>query len=185
MIHRAAVARHRKNIADLSTIAGRDLAILTRKHTDPTELRDVLLTALPIMASVYGSAAATLGANWYDDLRDASGVRGRFRAIPATPAGSERTDTLTRWAIGPLFQESPDQTTAVSNLAGGMQEIIANADRETITVSSVDDPRASGWERVTSGGCDFCQELASQTYRSEANFDSHTFCQCSAVPIFG
>lgn len=181
----AIVARHRKNISDLSAIAGRDLAILARKHSDPERLRDVLLEALPIMASVYGAAAATLGADWYDDLRDASGVPARFRAIPASPAGAERTDVLARWAVGPLFQAEPDLTTTTTNLAGGIQEIIADADRQTITTSSVEDPRASGWERSTSGGCDFCRELASHTYHYEADFASHTHCACVAVPIFG
>lgn len=178
------VAEHRRNIAELSRLAALDIGVIMSRHRDAELTRDRLIELLPLLAATYGAAAATLGADWYDDLRDAAAIRGRFRAIPAEPAGPERTDVLARWGVGPLFSAEPDVTTATSNLAGGMQQVIADADRQTVTVSSAEDPAARGWERVIGGGaCTYCASLAGAF--TSADFKSHTSCGCTAAPIFG
>jgi hypothetical protein len=63
-----------------------------------------------------------------------------------------------------------------------VQRIIADADRYTITQSSTEDRRSPRWERVTSGGCDFCQMLAGN--HTGAEFKSHDHCGCIAAPVF-
>lgn len=47
------------------------------------------------------------------------------------------------------------------------------------------EPRVTGWQRVTSGGCDFCQQAASRTYRTRDLMPIHEHCHCSVVPVFG
>lgn len=150
-------------------------------------VRDTLLDILPALVAGYGAAAATVAADWYDDLRDELGVTGLFRAIPAAPdlAG---VDALARWGVSPLFDAEPDVEAAVQRVAGGVQRRLSDAARRTAAFSSTEDPRAKGWQRQTSGnGCSFCQLLASRgtVYsRETVDFASHDSCACVAVPAF-
>lgn len=186
MTPQSRVEAHRRDVADLVRLAQSDLALVLAHYSDPEIARDALIVALPKLVDIYGAAAATLGADWYADLREAAAVRGRFTPITAELPGTDRTDALARWGVGPLFSGDPDVTTARSRLAGGLQRIIANADRQTITTSSVEDRRARGWTRSTSGGCDFCEELASIEWGQKVpDFETHDHCRCVAVPDFG
>ncbi len=178
---------HRRNLAALTVLAERDLGLLFRQFRTADEARDGLLEALPTLVELYGSAAATLAADWYDDLREQAEVKGRFRAIPAVLPDRGRTDALARWGVSPLFQAEPDMAAAETLVGGGLQRVVANADRETVTASSVADPQARGWQRVGAGGCDFCRMLLGRgaVYsEASADFESHDHCRCSAVPAF-
>jgi hypothetical protein len=87
----------------------------------------------------------------------------------------------------PLYQAEPDFPTTLVKVAGGLQRIIANADRQTIQASSIADPGARGWAREGSGNCDFCAMLIGRgaVYtEATADFDSHDHCGCIAVPAF-
>lgn len=164
---------HRQAIADLNTLAYADIAELMRQVDDGEQARDGLMDLLPLLAVIYGSAAATLAADWYDDLRDAAGAAGRFLAIPAeTTVDADRIAPLARWAVGPMFSPEPDATKAVTRASGGLQRIIANADRDTITTSVESDPAPAGWVRsASSGACAFCKMLATRDvfYNSKAS----------------
>jgi len=61
------------------------------------------------LVAIYGSAAATLGADWYDEMRAAAAVKGRFRAIPAELPDQGRTDALARRGVSPLFSADFDK----------------------------------------------------------------------------
>lgn len=179
------VRAHRRELAELVGIAENDLRILFRQFDTAEAARDGLMDVLPRLVAIYGSAAATLGADWYDDLRDATEVRGRFRAIPAELPDRGRTDALARWGVAPLFAAEPDFATSLVKVIGGTQKIIANADRQSITGSAVQDRRA-GWMREGSGECDWCQQYLDGEvhYVAGYDFDAHDFCQCVAVPVF-
>lgn len=178
---------HRRDLAKLTGLADRDLALMWRQFDTATDARDGLLELLPELVSVYGIAAATLGADWYDDMRDAAAVKGRFRAIPTELPDLGRTDSLARWAVTPLFQSEPDFDTSLMKVAGGLQHIIATADRETVRYSSIQDPKAKGWMRVGNGGCDWCaQYLDGEVHYVEGyDFNAHDHCRCTASPVFG
>lgn len=172
----------------LTNLARADLAILFRKVDNAELLRDQLREILPRLVALYGSAAATLAADWYDDLREAERVRSRFIAIPTVLPDTDRTDALARWGVGPLFQADPEPATALEKTAGGLQRIIADASRQTVLGSITEDPEAVGWSRATAGGCDFCQLIAGRgaVYSAEtADFASHDSCHCVAVPEYG
>lgn len=185
MTTRSQADTHRRNIADLSRLATNDLRLIVAKYSDGEKARDALIIAIPKLVDLYGSAAATLAADWYDDLRDEAGTRGRFTAITATLPGTERTDVLARWGIGPMFSATPDKIQAVRNLGGGLQQIIADASRQTVTASAVEDPKATGWERSTDDCCDYCETFAGIVFTDEPEFEAHTNCRCVAVPLFG
>lgn len=98
-----------------------------------------------------------------------------------------RTTSLAHWAVAPLFGADPDATTALSKVSGGLQRIIFNADRDTITFSSIQDPRARGWQREGAGECDLCQLLLGRgaVYTEESSqFETHDRCRCVGVPAF-
>lgn len=181
------VERHRRDIADLAAIADRDLRILLRPIDDPVEARDLMLAAFPDLVSLYGSASATLAAEFYDEIRDEERISGRFRPAPAQLPGQVRTDSLARFAVGPMFDEVPDKVRTLDYATGGMQQLIADSSRYTITGASAADPQANGWQRTGSGSCGFCAMLISRgaIYTEDtAAFGAHRNCNCSAVPAF-
>lgn len=178
----------RSSIDELSRLASADLAALWRRVSTAAQAREALADILPELIRVYGEAAATLAADWYDDAREKASAAGRFVAIPAE-VGATTTSAvaLAGWGTSPLFSPTPDFDAARSLVDGGLQRRIANVARETVATSSVADPSADGWQRSASGGCAFCQMLAGRgTVYSErsADFASHDACRCVAVPAF-
>lgn len=168
-------------------MAAGDLSALFRDVSDAVAVRDSLLDTLPQLMGLYGSAAATLGADWYDDLREQAEVKGTFRAIVAELPNRGRTDSLARWGVSPLFGAEPDAASALNMISGGLQRIIFNADRDTVTFSSIQDRGARGWQREGIGECEFCQMLIGRgaVYtEATSDFDSHDNCHCVGVPAF-
>lgn len=178
--------RHRADVAELARLAESDMSALFRQVDDARQVEQALKDVLPRLVAVYGSAAASLGADWYDEMRAESDAKGRFRPIVADLPGAARTDALAGFAIGPLFGANPDASTAFSKAAGGLQRIIFNADRFTVTGSSNQD-KSAGWVRQGNGECDWCQQyLDGEVHYVEGyDFDAHDRCQCVAVPVFG
>ena len=177
----------RRGVAALATLANADLANLWAHVDTATQARDGLRDVLPALLDTYGAAAGTLAANWYDDLRDKSGARGNFSAIPAEIADMG-ADALAGWGVSPLFQAEPDFAAARTLVEGGLQRRIANVSRLTVAGSSIADPAADGWQRTGSGACGFCAMLIGRgaVYtEASADFASHDHCNCAAVPAFG
>lgn len=178
---------HRRDLQELARQSSVDLGLIFRQFDTADQIRDGLLDTLPRMMSIYGSAAATLGADWYDDLRVTKGAGGRFQAIPAELPDTGRTDALARWSVGPLFTAEPDKVTALAKLTGGFQRIIFNADRDTVIGSSIQDSAARGWQREGAGECDLCKLLLGRgaVYtEATADFETHDNCKCVGVPAF-
>lgn len=176
----------REGLDDLSTLAAADLRKLWRQVNDAVQAREALADVLPALIRTYGLAAGALAADWYDEVRDELNVAGRFFAIPVEPkiGGSE---VLARFGVGPLFKTEPDWMAARTLVEGALQYRVAQVARKTVAGSSVADPKARGWQRSASGGCVFCQMLASRgsVYsQATAGFAAHSHCRCIAVPAF-
>lgn len=157
--------------------------------SDPDVLRDPLAAVLESVADKYGTAAAALAADFYDDMRtDVVKTGPRFTPKLAEVPGPERFKSLAGWGIGPLFGGNPDPTTALHKVSGGLKLVVGNVYRETIMGSSIADPAARGWQRVADGNaCDFCVMLEGRgAVYSEAgaDFASHDHCGCTAEPAF-
>lgn len=172
----------RRDIRDIGLLAEADVRKLWHSLEDPRDAKDALMDLLPDVIETYGSAAATVAADYYDDLRTQVGARGLFTAIlPEMPrTGSE---ALVAWAL----DNAADSASFQSHIYAGLQKRIANAGRDVVTTSSIADPGARGWMRVGAGGCDFCAMLVSRgAVYSEATVDfaSHDRCRCSAAPAF-
>ncbi len=182
--------RLRADLAQLTDIAFDDLGVLWRQFNTADEAQAGLQDVLPQLVAVYGSAAASLAADWYDDLREEQGVPGRFGAVVADLPDELGTTALAGYAAGSLYRPVPDWDAALTLTRGGMQRRIANMARGTITGSAIADPSAKGWQRVGVGACKqgFCDMLIARgaVYsEATADFASHDHCKCSAQPAWG
>jgi len=150
------------------------------------EVRDALLDVVPPLGTRYSLAAAALGADWYDDLREEADAPGRFKADPSEPVGPARWESLVRWGVSPLYAPTPAPEDALTLISGGLQRTVANGHRLTVVENSVKDPRAKGWARYGSGSsCSFCRMLLSRgaVYtEATSGFESHDHCNCYAAP---
>lgn len=155
----------------------------------PEAARDALLEYVPFLVATYGEQAASLAADWYDDVRSAEGVGGRFRAAMDVPDESDATEGLVRRAADALFTDTP--IAALPMIQGKAAMYAIEGARQTVMSSTTRDPRASGWQRVTrAGACRFCRMLAGRgaVYKeSTVHFAAHGGakggeCNCAAVP---
>jgi hypothetical protein len=170
----------RRDVALLAGQARTDLAVLFRQIERPDQAESALRDLLPGLIDAYGAAAATVAADWYDDLRDEREARGRFTAIPA-----EVPETGAQALVGWALAEAQDVSGLRGLVEGGTQRRIANFSRLTVTGSSIADQAARGWKRVGAGGCDFCRMLIGRgaVYtEASADFASHDHCNCAAAP---
>jgi hypothetical protein len=180
---------HQRALDDLTTLAIRDLLAVwaTLDTADALATSRALQDALPDLVNTYGAVAATLAADFYEDLR-ADAVGGSFSAVLAAPS-SERTLAMSRWAAGALFSQTPDAALTLSRLSGGVQRGVAGADRDTIAASVGADPLGPRYARHASGNaCAFCALVATRgpVYRSESTAGGkyHDHCHCVAVPVW-
>ena len=172
----------RRAIRDLNMLASADIDVLWRSVRDARDAKEALMDLLPDVVQVYGDAAGSLAADYYDDLREAAEARGRFTAIVPDP-GDTGTQSLVAWALG----ESKDGAGFRGLVEGGLQKRIANGARNVVTTSSVQDRAAQGWMRIGSGHCDFCAMLVGRgaVYtRSTVDFAAHDWCNCGVAPAF-
>lgn len=176
----------RRAHARIAGLAERDLDRFwaTLDLSRPERARDQLLDFVPALTTVYGEAAAVVAADWYDELRAAEGVRGRFTSVMAAPFAVDAVQARVRFGAAHLFTDTPDAMKPF--LSGAVQKYVLQPGRDTVAVSAVEDPVASGWQRVTQGEtCRFCVGLAARgaVYRQEsAAFAAHGHCDCTAVP---
>lgn len=218
----AEVEAHRQALDDLTTLATAELVALWRSLdlTVPSEVAAAVRDVLPTLAAGYGLASAGLAADFYEDVRGAAGVAGSFAADLAELAHRERVDALAGWGVAPLFwrddaeaqmlaedygvrvepRPAPDPDKALSRLSGGLQRIVANADRDTIALNAERDPADARWARhASANACAFCALMATRdaVYRSEQSAlrvtearsgkqklgeKYHDHCRCIAVP---
>ena len=178
----------RGSVEALARLAAADIDVLWRDFASAEALRDDLQDVLPQLVEVYGSAAGSVAADWYDEVRESAEVGRRFTAYVPDVIDPDGARVLARWAVDPLFQPEPDVSAARTLLEGGLQRRVANVARAAVTDSTVADPSAQGWQRVTSGrSCGFCVMLASRgaVYSERSvSFASHDACDCYAVPAF-
>jgi len=155
----------------------------------PEAVQQALFEFVPALVSEYGDVAATVAADWYDELRASEGVAGRFRAplAPLTPLEqvNARLGYATR-ASGPLWLG--DSETLTTFLAMMTNEYALQPGRDTVMDAAHKDKAA--YARVPEpGACKFCLMLASRGFvYSKATAGGakkfHGKCRCNAVPVW-
>ena len=145
---------------------------------------------LPLIGDAYGDAAGAIGADWYEDLREASVPSSRpYRATVADLPTESQYSALGGWGTAPLYSETPDYALALTRLAGGLQRQVTTVDRHTILDNILrDDVTVRHARTASSGACAFCAMLAIRggVYTDETvKFRAHDYCRCMSVPVFG
>lgn len=170
----------RRAIRDLMILAESDIRDLWRLVQDAGP--DALYELLPDVVDTYGSAAQSLAADYYENVREIAEAPGAFTPIVEAPA-STGTGALIGWATA----EANTPESFQELILGGVQRRIVNQSRDVVTRSSIGDPRARGWMRIGSAKCDMCTVLigrgAVYTERS-VDFKTHDKCGCNAAPAF-
>lgn len=177
---------------DLTRLSTRDIVDLWRlaDTSDARATVALFLENTPAIISAYGDVAATLGADLYDELRDAAGAPGQYRALPAQLPSAGKAEAMTRWAVGPLFGDA-NFALALANLAGGTDRLIRLPFRDTIAENTRRDPASFGLYRYASPGCcNFCADLSGVVRYSDDEAESasgewHMNCRCVPGPGFG
>lgn len=194
MVERQQLEDYRVANAELSRAVKRDLTAFfgSLNLSRPEASRDALLEFLPALTSRYGDTAAAVAAEFYEEMRAASGARGRFTALSADPVPAEAVQATTRFLAGHLFTPSPAEMLGGLLLAAdkyvkqpGRDTIASNAKREGVRFA-----------RVPTGAktCSWCLILASQdaVYRSKKSAGDlgrgvgdgfHGDCNCEVVRI--
>lgn len=140
-----------------------------------------------LLVAKYAPASVAVARNYYADMRDAAGVKGRF-VIPVTR--TESADLALAYldaaAAGEKFKTPESTDLFVARTASMM---VSNAGRGQVFTAMRADEKSRRWARVTAGGsCAFCLMLATRgaVYRLEstADFQAHRGCHCSIEPIF-
>jgi hypothetical protein len=186
MVSRADAERLRQAQAGVRALVERDLRAFweSLNLSRPEAARDALLAFLPALVDAYGESAAAVAADWYDEMRAAERVPGRYRAHLQDSPYQDAVEPTVRRAAGALFTDSPGDALAALTATSG--KYVLAAARQTIVYSTDRDPRASGWERVVrSGACKFCAMLHGRgaVYKeSTVHFAAHKECNCAAVP---
>lgn len=139
--------------------------------------------------------SSALASAYVKTLR-AKHVRGGFQPVIAPAIGAEQFNaSLQATSVAALKSSAArgvahDEAllNALTQASGAMSRLVLDAGRFTVTRTAVADPKASGWQRVGVGECDFCSMLLGRgaVYSEEtADFQAHDRCGCSAEPVYG
>lgn len=127
----------------------------------------------------FGSTAATLAADFYDDQRGGRGLRRRYRASVAEPVNDvqiramvesaflgtdEPLDVRRRRRVRVKTSELPVDQRVPQRLDQSLSRLVMQPARDTIALNVERDPAKPTWLRVPTGEttCEFCIMLASR-----------------------
>jgi len=149
-----------------------------------------LSAALPIIEAQHGRSAAVARA-YYRQLRFTE--TGSSSIVLPTVAFSAVAARKSLLVTGPVrikaatargvdVAQSADVAAASSAQAGARHSL--SGGRDLLMSAIAADPKARGYQRVTSGAaCDFCESLAGEP-TSSTTFEAHDHCGCTAEPAF-
>lgn len=155
----------------------------------PEAARAALFEFIPMLISEYGDVAASVAADWYDEMRALEGVAGSFRAPLAPGVPLEQVNSRLGYATrpnGPLWLG--DSPTLNAFLGMMTNEYVLQPGRDTVMRAAHKDNAA--YARIPEpGACKFCLMLASRGFvysKSTAGQSKkfHGKCRCNAMPVW-
>lgn len=170
-----------------------EVLALVRVMRSPDQGRRLAFSTIPAVIEHYGSGAAALAVDAFDERRAEVNPPGRYRAVPFILPEKSKTDRAIAWATEPLYQQDRFADALERELQSRLSTItangVANAGRNTTLGNIRADKASVGWRRVTGGhGCPFCRMLAARgaVFRDEtsARFGAHDNCDCQAQAVF-
>ena len=174
--------------------AARDVTSLWRT-VDPTNLTatfDPFAQAATTLARVRHRDSAGIASGYQERFHKAEKVAGRAiiklapQLVQSEALGLIRGAGLSGIINARRAGQSPQAAArnGLVKVVGQMTRLVLAGGRETILGSAAADPRASRWQRVTSGEpCAFCAMLATRgaVFSADtADFEAHDHCSCSA-----
>lgn len=153
-------------------------------------------TAVSALISRDRQTAAGLASAYLKAFRLSQGVPGNPRIVLAQDVPPAQVSTALRvTTVVAAKRSAAAGKTAAQAMAdafvmssGSATRLVLDGGRDTIRQSLAVDPRAIGWQRVTSGrSCEFCAMLAGRgaVYKADtADFQSHDHCSCTAEPVY-
>lgn len=194
MVERSEIERFRAANSGLSQLVAAEIEAFFQSLdlSNPQAVRDALLEYVPLMTSQYGAVAATLAADWYEDLREASAATRVFRVTTADAVPPAVTAEHVRYLAGHLWTAEPQSI--LGPLRTSVDKYVKQPGRDTIQWNA--EREGVGWARVPTGTktCSWCLMLASRdaVYVSERaagrradGSKYHGACDCQAVPLHG
>lgn len=181
----------RTGLTVVTTAAAADLAN-TAASAPAERARGLLFEATPLIVAEYGQAAAALGLEWYEELREESSASRPFTPLAVTPLREDYLDNAVAWATESLREIEAEMEReleeSMARLLPIVEREVAAAMRQTVTENAIEDPDATGWRRFArAGGCKFCQMLAAKGAiftEASVDFAAHRNCNCLAGPAF-
>lgn len=157
MTTRADVTRLSTATSRVVALARRDLAAAfgSLNLANPEAVRDALLEIVPALVREYGDVAATVAAEWYEEVRAAQ-VGGSYTARLADGFPADEMASTVRREAGHLW--SDDQAKALTVLSGSLQRFVMYSSRATVARNAEHDPANPRYARVPRGAktCAFC-----------------------------
>lgn len=158
--------------------------------TRPEMVRDALLEFMPVLTAQYGSVAASIAAEWYQEQRAADGAVGRFRMALAANVPADAVESKVRYLAKHLWTPTPEAI--IGPLLTAADKYVKQPGRATMALNAKREGVA--WARVPTGAktCTWCLILASRdaVYVSERSAKTgkdgehyHGDCDCQAVRI--
>lgn len=190
MVDRSALEQYRSANNKLATLVRETLVEFFKSLdlSNPETARDALLEITPVLTDQFGSVAAALAAEWYEEQRAASGATGRFTASLARAVPAAAVTTQTRYLAGHLWTPTPEAI--LGPLLTSVDKYVKQPGRDTMTANA----KREGvrWARVPTGAktCSFCLITASRDalYLSKRSAGGggnkyHGACDCQPVRI--
>jgi len=194
MVAQADIEQFRQANSQLSALVRAELEafFLSLDLSSPEVARDALLEFLPVLTEQYGAVAATLAADWYEELRGASGAIGRFSAVTAASVPAGAVEAKVRFLASHLW--TPEPAAMLGGLLTAADKYVKQPGRDTIAKNA----KREGvrYARVPQGSktCAFCLLLASRdavyhTKKAAGDLGRgvgdrfHGDCDCAVVPI--
>lgn len=165
MVQQQTVEAHGQILEGVLTLATREMADVlgSLSGESPRDALAVLLDAAPQVIDPYAQVMTDLGATFYEQIREESGVDVPYTAGTIELPAPSRYESLVRWSVSPLFDQAAT-TTALMMLSGGMQRMLMDMSRDTIIGNGSIDRVQVGYQRVPkAGACAFCAMLASRS----------------------
>lgn len=167
------------------------------RSLDPARLEQTTpawLTAALAIVAIQHQASTLIARRYFQAFRIAE-VGAALRAPLPEPELDRRAASTSLIVSGPVRLRKATEATlarfepiAETEVARAGSRHAVNGGRELIRQASIQDPRARGWGRITSGrACRFCSMLAGRgAVYSDASvdFQAHDGCHCHAEPAY-
>lgn len=162
-----------------------EITNLLRNRPIP-ELAFQLRRTMPAVSDSFANVASVISAETYNQARTLAAPPSSFKASPTKANTIDGMQAAIGFGMAQLTRGT-DYDVFQSTLAGSVQRLVLDGDRETIEFNIVLDPDGTRYERVASpDACAFCLTMAAVAEVQRENYFEgyHNNCRCTLNPIF-